>query len=335
MDDNEHQASPTRRFQYTFQCHLCQEDHPVMFLIQHTCKCLFSVLKHNDLPIPCFCNTCKGAQPHPSGPVPATVAPPPPSPKPTLPATSILPQPVTIERNADQLRCHTCFYCDERKEKKVPQGQDEMLIGKHRQIKLCMKSELREGFKRLAIEKAIDAEKEIVEKSDDPPPTSEGVLTDSQPDEFASDAAEEWVGCSGYTDEACEKKCKVGNTAELYNTENDDRFKPILTYKQYTPQGVVLSYFCKASHYMRFVNMLHKPNKGKGKSKRQKNTTTITTTTTTTPPTTIDTPQTSTSPTSSRGRGTRGRGSRGGRGRGGRGGGSGESEESNQAAVSN
>ena len=293
-------------------------------MLQHTSKCLYQISKELGVPTNCLCDDCKGVNSHSQPPV---VTPPPSTPKPALPPTSIPAVPKIIERNADQLRGVTCFYCDEKKEKKVPQGQDEMMIGAHRKIKLCMKSELREPLKRHAIEKAIDAEFEIVAGKDDPPPTTKGSFTDSQPQDEESAQEEELVGCSGYLDEACEKQCRIGNNEQLYGTDGDDRFKPILAYTQYTPRETLTFYFCKGSHMMRFVNKLHKPNKGKGKAKHK----TTPTTTSNTQPTNTDLPLQTTTPSA------RGRGSRGGQGLRGRGcgRGRGSAESGDSSPVSN
>ena len=90
---------------------------------------------------------------------------------------------------------------------------------------------------------------------------------DSQSDSQDVEADRELVGCDGFTDEAREKACKIGNRPELHDTTSDDRFQPCFTYILASGER---KHFCKASHLVQFLLKYHTT---KGKPKKQKTTT--------------------------------------------------------------
>jgi hypothetical protein len=208
--------------------------------------CLYKHAKQDGALIPCLCDTCKGTTLHSGNSHPHTSSKVHTQP---LPAITIPQQATVLEPNADQLRGQTCFYCDQKKEKTLPAGKDELNIGRWRTIKFCQKGEIREAQKRTAIEKAIDAEIATVREGDKPPITDE--YQSSQPEEQQEE--EDDVECDGYRDEAGTQVCTT-------------TFKPILTIKV---SGGKDKHFCKASHLIRYL-IKHHTTKGKTSKKSPK-----------------------------------------------------------------
>ena len=109
---------------------------------------------------------------------------------------------------------------------------------------------------RRAIERAIDEEVHNIKENGD---ISDGEM-DSQERRQVAAIEPVLTGCSGFLDAEGVGCCEVGNNIELHDTEEDDRFIGILSYKLASGE---IHYFCKASHFIRYLIKYHMGKKTK------------------------------------------------------------------------